>query len=91
MEVRGSGASPFARLPMVLALAGTMTIRSALSARSMWPGFQDCFSSSSETRTGFLERTCRVRGVMNSVADCVMTTCTACPSLMSWEVMSAAL
>ena len=57
MEVSGSGASPFARLPMVLALAGAMTKRSARSARSMWPGFQDCFSSSNDTRTGFLERT----------------------------------
>lgn len=83
MEQSGSGARPLARLPMVFALAGTMTRRSARSARSMWPGFQDCFSSSSETRTGFLERTWRVRGVMNSVADCVMTTWTSWPSLMS--------
>lgn len=31
----GSGASPLAMLPMVLALAGAMTKRSARSARSM--------------------------------------------------------
>ncbi len=75
----------------MLALAGAIIRRSALSARSMCPGFHACFSSSSEVRTGFLDKTWRVRGVMNSVAVWVMTTWTSWPSLVSCEVMSAAL
>ena len=37
MVVRKSSAMPFATFPMIFAVAGTMTIWSAMSARAIWP------------------------------------------------------
>ena len=50
-----------------------------------------CPSAQRSEATGRRESTCRVIGVMNWAAPRVMTTWTSAPSLMSWDVRSAAL
>ena len=56
MVVRKSSAMPLAILPMMLAVAGAITSRSARSASEMWPIFEEANKVKISVVTGFPER-----------------------------------
>ena len=69
-----SSAIPFATFPIMFAVAGTTSIRSAFFANEMWPISHSFGDANISVVTGFSERVCMVSGVMNLVAFSVIMT-----------------
>ena len=84
-------ATPLAILPKVLAVQGAMTMASAHSPRSTCECQVPSRCEKNSLMTGLRVRVLRVRGVMNSLPDGVMTTCTSAPCLMSKRMSRQAL
>ena len=76
---------------MKFALAGAATIRSAQRAKAIWLMAASVSWSNNSTWTGWPDRACRVRGVMNAWAAGVITTLTSAPSARNRRVNSALL
>ena len=89
--VRKSSAMPPAIFPRILAVAGAMTTRSAMSESAMWPTLLSVKGPNISCVTGLPDSVWKVRGVTNSVAFFVMTTWTSAPSLHSDRTSSATL
>src|SRR5689334_10553763 len=83
--------TPEAILAMVLAEAGATMNISAHEARCTWLSHSPVRASKPSTLTGFLERTDKVRGVMKSRAEGVITTLTCAPSFTSKRTSKADL
>ena len=86
-----SSAIPTAALAITSAVAGAITIASALSASRMCPISDSCVSENVSVATGFELSVCSVSGVMNSVALRVIITRTFAPEVTSRRTSSADL
>ena len=86
-----SSAIPTAALAIRSAVAGAITIASALSASLMWPISDSCVRENVSVATGFELSVWSVSGVMNSVALRVIMTRTIAPELTSRRTSSADL
>ncbi len=82
MVERKSSAMPLATLPSRFAVAGATTVAWARSARATCPIWEPRKSSKSSWVTGLPDRVWKVRGVTNSVAWRVITTCTLAPAFV---------
>ena len=89
--VKISSAMPTAALAITSAVAGAITIASALSASRMCPISDSCVSENVSVATGFALSVCNVSGVMNSVALRVIMTRTFAPEVTSKRTSSADL
>src|SRR5215813_8389194 len=83
--------TPYAIFAMVLAEAGAMINISAHEASSTWLSHSPVLASKPSTLTGFFDKTDKVRGVIKSQAEGVITTFTCAPSLMRRRVSKADL
>ena len=72
-----SSAIPFATLPITLAVAGAISIKSALWAKEICWISHDLGSSNISTITWFLLKDWKLSGVTNSVAALVIITLTS--------------
>ncbi len=86
-----SSAIPTAALAITSAVAGAITIASALSASLICPISDSCVSENVSVATGLALSVCSVSGVMNSVALRVIITRTFAPALTSRRTSSADL
>ena len=86
-----SSAMPPRIFPRIFAVAGAITRRLARCAREMCPISDSAMRSNRSVQTGFFERVCRVRGVMNRAPEAVRITRTPAPSLRSVRTISHAL
>ena len=84
-------ATPFAIFAMVEAVAGAISMASAQSPKPTWLCHSPVLAVKNSDITGFWVRDDRVTGVMNSLPDGVMTTCTSAPRFISVRARYTAL
>ena len=89
--VSRSSAIPCASLASRLAVAGAISIKSAVSASVMCPISDSWVRSNVSVETGLPDRVCKVSGVMNSCAFLVITPLTVASALTSRRTISADL
>ena len=76
-------ATPFAIFAIVEAVAGAITIASAHRPRSTWLCHSPVLAVKNSLTTGLPLRADSVTGVINSLPDGVITTCTSAPALIN--------
>ena len=84
-------ATPVTILARVAAEAGAISMRSAHSPKDTWLCQDPSRRSKNSETTGFCVRVERVRGVINSLPEGVMTTCTSAPIFMRRRISVALL
>ena len=91
MVDKRSSPLPEDSLAIVFAVAGAISIPSAHFANSMCPIAASASASSSSVDTLLPDKACKVRGVINSSADLVITTRTDAPDFLRCLTISADL